>query len=143
MRNVKTTARRGSPPAPLPAPKARSERNTLSRANACRMRGDPIMLPSADDNVAANTPAVISPGQRAISAITRLSPVSAVCGRTAASRSRQAQVDDSRDQHRCQRTARNRAPRIPQIARHIRPRHDARDGGEEQGEHGEEVLTFA
>ena len=42
----------------------------MSLAKACRIRGAPIILPSADDNVAANTPALISQLDQAISAIT-------------------------------------------------------------------------
>ena len=69
---VSTVARRGSSAVPLPRPRKRSDVKTRSRANACRMRGAPIMLPSADDRVAAKTPAMISAGQIATSFMIRL-----------------------------------------------------------------------
>ncbi len=82
IRKATTTARRGSLFGPLPTAKNRSDSKTLSRANACRMRGAPIMLPSAEESVAANTPAVISRGQRAISAITSVPSPKASAGMT-------------------------------------------------------------
>ena len=57
----------------------------MSLAKACRIRGAPIMLPKAEDSVAANTPAVINSGQRAISATTNEFAVSSGPGRLAAS----------------------------------------------------------
>ncbi len=46
----------------------------LSFANACKIRGAPIMDPSAEDKVAANTPAKINAPLQAVSFITKPSP---------------------------------------------------------------------
>ena len=84
MTNVSTVARRGSSLGPLPAAKKFNRVKTSSLANACRIRGAPIMLPSADDNVAAKTPAVISDPVTAISRITSVSSINTAAGRVPA-----------------------------------------------------------
>ena len=84
-RKVSTVAARGSALLPLPFANTRSPGSTRSRAKACRMRGAPIMLPSAELRVAANTPAVMSTGTTATRAITRLSDFSTSRSRTAPS----------------------------------------------------------
>ena len=55
--SVRIMAMIGSLPRPLPLAKKLSGRKILSAANACRMRGAPINVPSALESVAAATPA--------------------------------------------------------------------------------------
>ena len=64
--DVTKIARRGSWFLPLPLAKRVKVRITQSSAKACRIRGASIMLPSADDSVAAKMPAVINLGDRPI-----------------------------------------------------------------------------
>ena len=68
---------------PLPRAKGASRGRTRSRAKAWRTRGAPIMLPRAEERVAAKTPAFTSPGTRASSRTTNPRESSSPWGRTA------------------------------------------------------------
>jgi hypothetical protein len=72
MSTVMTIARRGSSLRPLPVPKNARRRKTSSRASACRMRGAPIMDPSAELSVAAKTPRTMRSGTSEVSRTTKL-----------------------------------------------------------------------
>ena len=71
MINVRIMARRGSFAGPLPLPKKFMGLIILSLPKACSIRGAPIMEPSADDSVAAKTPAKISAPLQAVSFMTK------------------------------------------------------------------------
>ncbi len=66
-------ARRGSFAGPLPLPKKFMGLIILSLPKACSIRGAPIMEPSADESLAAKTPAKIKVPLQAISFMTKVS----------------------------------------------------------------------
>ena len=78
MARVSSTPRRGLPSSPCPFAKGRAAGKMSSAASACRMRGAPMNEASADDNVAATMPTVISTGSQATRPMASKSATSSV-----------------------------------------------------------------